>query len=210
MYAHVPIRRGSEFFIGDQSVAEYIEVVPAQVLGVVAGLVPFVQNDEVTRITMATQQMSQAVPLIMPKRPIIGTGIEGEVARNTDALILAEEDGVVDYADAEKVIVKYAGKSKNYEYLTKKFIQTNSGTSYNQIVKVVTGQKIKKGDILVEGPAVDEGEIAIGTNMKVAYMIYEGLEYEDGIIISDRIVKEDVLTSIHILDYVVSVQETKL
>ena len=207
---HVPIRRGSEFFLGDVSVAEYIEVVPAQVLGVIAGLVPFVQNDEVTRITMATQQMSQAVPLVMPERPIIGTGIEAEVARNTNALILAEDDGVVEYADAEKVIVKYSGKSKKSEYLTKKFIQTNSGTSYNQTVKVVTGQKIKKDDILVEGPAVDNGEIAIGTNMKVAYMIYEGLEYEDGIIISDRIVKEDVLTSIHIQDYVVSVQETKL
>jgi len=159
---------------------------------------------------MATQQMSQAVPLVKPQRPIIGTGIEAEVARNTDALIIAEDNGVVDYADAEKVIVKYSDKNRKTEYKTKKFIQTNSGTSYNQVVKVLTGQKIKKGDILIEGPAVDEGEIAIGTNMKVAYMIYEGLEYEDGIIISDRIVKEDVLTSIHIQDYVVSVQETKL
>jgi len=207
---HVPIRKGGEFFLGDRATAEYIEVVPAQVLGVVAGLVPFVQNDEVTRITMATQQMSQAVPLVKPQRPIIGTGIEAEVARNTDALIIAEDNGVVDYADAEKVIVKYSDKNRKTEYKTKKFIQTNSGTSYNQVVKVLTGQKIKKGDILIEGPAVDEGEIAIGTNMKVAYMIYEGLEYEDGIIISDRIVKEDVLTSIHIQDYVVSVQETKL
>lgn len=208
--AQVPIRKGGEFFLGDRAMAEYIEVVPAQVLGVVAGLVPFVQNDEVTRITMATQQMSQAVPLVKPQRPIIGTGIEAEVARNTDALIIAEDNGVVDYADAEKVIVKYSDKNRKTEYKTKKFIQTNSGTSYNQVVKVLTGQKIKKGDILIEGPAVDEGEIAIGTNMKIAYMTFEGLEYEDGIIISDRIVKEDVLTSIHIQDYVVSVQETKL
>lgn len=206
----IPIRRGAEFFLDQPSEADYIEVVPAQILGVIAGLIPFVQNDEVTRITMATQQMSQAVPLIKPRRPIVGTGIEAEVAKNTDAVILAEENGVVDYADAEKVIVKYSGKGRKTEYSTKKFIQTNSGTSYNQIVKVETGQKLKKGDILVEGPAVDDGEIAIGTNMKVAYMIYEGLEYEDGIIISDRIVKEDVLTSIHIQDYVVSVQETKL
>ena len=150
------------------------------------------------------------MPLVKPERPIIGTGIEAEVARNTDALIIAEGNGIVDYADAEKVVVKYSDKNRKTEYKTKKFIQTNSGTSYNQIVKVLTGQKIKKGDILIEGPAVDEGEIAIGTNMKVAYMIYEGLEYEDGIVISDRIVKEDILTSIHIQDYVVSVQETKL
>ena len=206
----VPIRRGHEFFLGDVSTAEYIEVVPAQVLGVIAGLVPFVQNDEVTRITMATQQMSQAVPLIKPERPVVGTGIEEEVARNTDALILAENDGVVDYADADKVVVKYVDKNRKMEYRPKKFVQTNSGTNYNQVVKVTTGQKIKKGDILVEGPAVNEGEIAIGTNMKVAYMIYEGLEYEDGIVISDRIVKEDILTSIHIQDYSTSVQETKL
>ncbi len=208
--SQVPIRKGGEFYLGDRASAEYIEVVPAQVLGVVAGLVPFVQNDEVTRITMATQQMSQAVPLVKPQRPIIGTGIEAEVARNTDALILAEGNGVVEYADAEKVIVKYSDKTKKTEYKTKKFIQNNSGTSYNQIVRVLSGQKVKKDDIIIEGPAVDEGEIAIGTNMKVAYMIYEGLEYEDGIIISDRIVREDVLTSIHIQDYVVSVQETKL
>jgi DNA-directed RNA polymerase subunit beta len=206
----VPIRRGHEFFLGDVSTAEYIEVVPAQVLGVIAGLVPFVQNDEVTRITMATQQMSQAVPLIKPERPVVGTGIEEEVARNTDALILAENDGVVDYADADKVGVKYGDKNRKMEYRPKKFVQTNSGTNYNQVVKVTTGQKIKKGDILVEGPAVSEGEIAIGTNMKVAYMIYKGLEYEDGIVISDRIVKEDILTSIHIQDYSTSVQETKL
>jgi len=206
----VPIRRGHEFFLGDVSTAEYIEVVPAQVLGVIAGLVPFVQNDEVTRITMATQQMSQAVPLIKPERPVVGTGIEEEVARNTDALILAENDGVVDYADADKVVVKYVDKNRKTEYRPKKFVQTNSGTNYNQVVKVTTGQKIKKGDILVEGPAVSEGEIAIGTNMKVAYMIYKGLEYEDGIVISDRIVKEDILTSIHIQDYSTSVQETKL
>jgi DNA-directed RNA polymerase subunit beta len=208
--SQVPMRRGHEFFLGDVSTAEYIEVVPAQVLGVIAGLVPFVQNNEVTRITMATQQMSQAVPWIKPQRPIVGTGIEAEVARNTNALILAEGNGLVEYADADKVVVKYADKNRKTEYRTKKFIQTNNETNYNQIVKVTTGQRVKKGDILVEGPAVDEGEIAIGTNMKVAYMIYEGLEYEDGIVISDRIVKEDVLTSIHIQDYSVSVQETKL
>jgi len=208
--SQVPMRRGHEFFLGDVSTAEYIEVVPAQVLGVIAGLVPFVQNNEVTRITMATQQMSQAVPLVKPQRPIVGTGIEAEVARNTNALILAEGNGLVEYADADKVVVKYADKNRKTEYRTKKFIQTNNETNYNQIVKVTTGQRVKKGDILVEGPAVDEGEIAIGTNMKVAYMIYEGLEYEDGIVISDRIVKEDVLTSIHIQDYSVSVQETKL
>ena len=209
---HIPLRKGVEFFLGDSSAAEYIEVVPRQVLGIIAGLVPFVQNNEVTRITMGTQQMSQAVPLVNAQKPIVGTGIESDVAMNTDAVIYAEEDGVVDYADAQKVIIKYSkgGGSNKAEYEVGKFIQSNSDTCYNQKVKVETGQKVKKGDVLAEGPSVDDGELAIGTNMRIAYMIYRGLEYEDGIIVSDRIVKEDVLTSIHISDHPIKVQETKL
>jgi len=208
--SQVPLRKGAEFIFGDVTLADYIEVVPAQVLGVIAGLVPFVQNNEVTRITMGTQQMSQAVPLIKPERPIVGTGIEEEVARNTNALIRAEGNGAVDYADAERVVVKYTGKPRKVEYRAKKFIQTNSETCYNQYVRVVAGQKVKTGDTLIEGPSIDEGEIAIGTNIKVAYMIYRGLEFEDGVVISDRLVKDDVLTSIHISDHVTQLQETKL
>ncbi len=208
--SQVPLRKGGEFILGDVALAEYIEVVPAQVLGVVAGLVPFVQNNDVVRITMGTQQMSQAVPLIRPQRPIVGTGIEGEVARNTNALTTAEDNGTIEYADADKVVVKYNGKNRKTEYKAKKFLQTNSETCYNQYVRVVSGQKVKKGETLIEGPSIDNGEIAIGTNIKVAYMIYRGLEFEDGVIISDRLVKEDVLTSIHISDHVTQIQETKL
>ncbi|KKT27685.1 MAG: DNA-directed RNA polymerase subunit beta [candidate division WWE3 bacterium GW2011_GWA1_43_94] len=208
----VPLRKGGNFFLGDVALAEYIEVVPRQVVGVAAGLIPFLQNNDIARALMGTQQMSQAVPLVKPETPIIGTGIEGEIARNTNALILADEDGVVEYADARKVIVKYGrgGKGSKVEYTAAKFEQTNSDTCFNQYVVVETGQKVKEGDVLVEGPAVNNGELSIGTNMKVAYMIYEGLEFEDGIVISDRLVKEDVLTSIHVSDYQTSVQETKL
>ncbi|HBY10147.1 DNA-directed RNA polymerase subunit beta [candidate division WWE3 bacterium RIFOXYC2_FULL_42_13] len=208
----VPLRKGGNFFLGDVALAEYIEVVPRQVVGVAAGLIPFLQNNDIARALMGTQQMSQAVPLIRPETPIIGTGIEGEIARNTNALILADGDGVVEFADARKVIVKYGhgGKGSKVEYTAAKFEQTNSDTCFNQYVVVETGQKVKEGDVLVEGPAVNNGELSIGTNMKVAYMIYEGLEFEDGIVISDRLVKEDVLTSIHVSDYQTSVQETKL
>ena len=207
----VPMRKGRSFFLGEVGLAEYIEVVPRQVVGIAAGLIPFLQNNDIARALMGTQQMSQAVPLIKPERPIIGTGIEADIAQNTDAVILAEGKGEVIYADASKVIVTYSeGKKTKVEYKAQKFIQTNSDTCFNQKVRVITGQKVNKGDVLVEGPAVDDGELAIGTNMKVAYMIYMGLEFEDGIVISDRLVREDVLTSIHISDYETSVQETKL
>lgn len=208
----VPLRKAGNFFLGDVDLAEYIEVVPRQVVGVAAGLIPFLQNNDIARALMGTQQMSQAVPLIKPETPIVGTGIEREIAHNTNALIMAEEDGVVDFADAHRVVVKYGGggKKSKVEYKAAKFEQTNSDTCFNQYVVVKTGQKVKKGDVLVEGPAVNDGELAIGTNMKAAYMIYEGLEFEDGVVISDRLVKEDVLTSIHISDYQTSVQETKL
>ncbi len=205
----VPVRKAGSFFLGDPSVAEYMEVVPRQVVGIAAGLIPFLQNNDIARALMGTQQMSQAVPLVKPQRPLVGTGIENDIARNTNALISAEEDGEIDFADATKVVVKYGPKNK-VEYRAAKFQQTNSDTCFNQYVRVKTGQKVKKGDVLIEGPAVNDGELAIGTNMKVAYMIYRGLEFEDGIVISDRLVKDDVLTSIHISDYTTSVQETKL
>jgi DNA-directed RNA polymerase subunit beta len=209
--AQVPLRKGGNFFLGEVGLAEYIEVVPRQVVGIAAGLIPFLQNNDIARALMGTQQMSQAVPLIKPERPIIGTGIEADIAQNTDAVILAENKGEVIYADASKVIVSYDnGKKNKVEYTAQKFIQTNSDTCFNQTVRVSTGQTIDKGDVLIEGPAVDAGELAIGTNMKVAYMIYMGLEFEDGVVISDRLVREDVLTSIHISDYDTSVQETKL
>ncbi len=207
----IPLRRGDQFFIGDASQAQYIEVVPRQVVGISAGLIPFLQNDDIARALMGTQQMTQAVPLVRPERPIVGTGIEADIAQNAEAVILAEHDGEIEFADAEKVVIKYGkDKKSKVEYKTMKFHQSNADTCYNQVIRVTTGQKIKKGDVILEGPSADRGEIAIGTNVTVAYMIYEGLEYEDGIVISDRLVKEDKLTSIHISDYDLSVLETKL
>ncbi len=211
--SQVPLRRSGEFFLGDVALAEYIEVVPRQVVGISAGMIPFLQNDDVSRALMGTQQMNQAVPLIKHERPYVGTGIEHELAQNTDALIEAEDDGVVEFADGIKVIVKYGTDSKKankVEYKCGKFIQTNMKTCFNQVVKVTTGQEVKKGDVLIEGPSVVDGDLSIGTNLKVAYMMFKSLEFEDGIVISDRIVREDLLSSIHISNYTLSVVETKL
>ncbi len=205
----VPLRKAGSFTFGNVSQAEYMELIPMQVVGISAGLIPFLSNDDVNRALVATQQMSQAVPLVKAETPIVGTGIEEIVAENTGAIIKAEEDGKVFYSDSEKVLVDYAKKGR-VEYKTQKFVKSNHDTCINQRVKVVTGQVLKKGDILFEGPSIVDGELAIGTNLLTAYMIWEGYEYEDGIVISDRLVKEDVLTSIHVSDHTVQVLETKL
>jgi len=209
----VPLRKGGDPVLGNVNLAQYIEVVPGQILGVTAALIPFIQNDDVARTLMGTQQMTQSVPLIKNERPFVGTGLERQISRNTGALIEAEEKGVVEYADAERVLVKYkkgSQRGRKVEYKALKFVQTNNRTCFNQKVKVVSGQKIKKGDILIEGPSIVDGDISLGTNLKVAYMMYKSLEFEDGVVLSDRIVRDDLLTSIHIFNYTLSVVETKL
>ncbi len=206
----VPLRKADMFTLGDLSNASYMEVVPRQIIGIDAGLIPFLANDEVSRALMGTQQMSQSVPLVKPEAPLVGTGIEAAIAENSHAVTLAENDGEVVYADAAKVVVKYHGEKINREYFPTKFQKSNLYTCFNQLVTVETGQKVKKGQALFEGPAVQNGELAIGTNVKVAYMIMHGYEFEDGIILSDRLVREDILTSIHITDHTITVLETKL
>ena len=206
----IPLRMGGNFILGDVSHAQYMELVPRQIVGISAGLIPFLSNDDISRALMGTQQMSQAVPLVKAETPIVGTDIEIEISKNANAVVFAEDNGTVLFADASKVIVNYGGRRNKIEYTPTKFTKSNLDTCYNQTVRVSTGQKINKGDILIEGPGVQKGELAIGTNVIVGYMIWEGYEYEDGIIISDRLVKEDVLTSIHVSDYTMSVLETKL
>lgn len=205
----IPLRKAGNFILGEPTLAEYIEVLPSQIVGISAGLIPFLQNNDVARALMGTQQMSQSVPLIKPESPIVGTGIEGEIALNSDAVVIAEDSGEITYADANKVEVKYKKEGKA-TYLARKFQQSNTKTCFNQYVRVNIGDKVKKGDVLIEGPSTETGELAIGTNVKVAYMIWEGYEFEDGIVISDRLVKDDVLTSIHISDHSIPILETKL
>lgn len=206
----VPLRKKGQFILGDRSLGDYIDVDSAQVLGISAGLIPFVQSDDIARALVASSQMSQAVPLIKPEAPIVATGIEGEIAKNTGWVVYAENNGVVEYADAKKVIVKYEGEKELKTYNVTKFKKSNQETNYNQVVRVSNGQKIKKGDVLFEGPSIVNGEISIGANIRTAYMVWNGYEFEDGIVISDRLVKEDLLTSIHIEIHKCEVLETKL
>ena len=207
--SQVPLRKAGNFILGDPALAQYIEVIPSQIVGISAGLIPFLQNNDVARALMGTQQMSQSVPLIKPEAPIVGTGIEKEIALNSNAVTVAEDSGEITYADANRVEVKY-NKAGKATYKAIKFQQSNTKTCFNQYVRVTVGDKVKKGDVLIEGPSAEDGDIAIGTNVKVAYMIWEGYEFEDGIVISDRLVKDDILTSIHISDHAIPVLETKL
>jgi DNA-directed RNA polymerase subunit beta len=204
----VPTRRGVHFFNGFRSDADYIEIAPHQILGVSTALIPFIANDDVARALITAQQSSQAVPLVRSEEPIVGTGIEGYIADSADLTIRAEYDGVIEYSDASKIIFN-TDKGK-VEYKLLNFTQSNNDSCYSQSTVVKTGTKIKKGDLLAEGPSCKNGELALGVNLRVAFMSYEGFNYEDAFIISDRAVKEDLLSSINISDYTVQVMETKL
>lgn len=206
----IPLRKKGQFILGDVTLADFIDVDSAQVIGITAGLIPFIQSDDVSRTLMASSQLNQAVPLIKPEAPLVGTGIEEDIAKNSEWIQLATKDGVVEYTDSTKVVVKYNGDKELTTYYPTKFRKSNQNTNYNQVVRVNTGQKITAGTILFEGPAITGGELAIGTNVRAAYMIWGGFEFEDGIVISDRLVKEDILTSIKIEIKECEVVETKL
>ena len=188
---------------------DYIDINPGQIGGIGFSLLPFSFNDDPTRTLMASNMQRQAVPLVNPKSPIVGTGYEKKVAEASKRCVIAETDGIVTYADSEKVIIKYKG-SKEQEFEVEKFVRTNQNTSFSQLVRVNTGDKFKKDEVLIDGPAIENGELAIGRNVTAAFMVYEGFNYEDGIIISERLIKDDVFTSVHIKEYIQDIRETKL
>jgi DNA-directed RNA polymerase subunit beta len=179
-----------------------------QIIGSSAGLIPFIEKNYVYRSLMGSNQQRQAVPLINPASPIVGTGMEGAVARNSGQVVLAEADGEITTANADKVTVKYKEGAVTYEPMH--YVRSNEGTSINQRVVVQTGDHVKKGDILIEGMSVADGELALGKDLVVAFMPWSGYNFEDAIIISRKLVEDDTLTSVHIVDYMTEVRETKL
>ena len=204
----VPARYKGEFIEVPVSQIQFIDVSPRQVVGLSACLIPFLQNDDASRALMGTHMQCQAVPLIKGESPLVGTGMEAMIAKGAGRSIVAEEDGEVKYVDSEQLIIKTKGKEQKISL--QKFKRTNKDTSFSQSPNVSNGDKFKKGTILVDGPSMVNGEIAFGQNLKVAYMAYEGLGYEDAIVISERILKEDLLTSLVIEEYKVDVVNTKL
>ncbi|KUG26671.1 dna-directed rna polymerase beta subunit [hydrocarbon metagenome] len=199
----------------------YMDVTPSQIVSVAAALIPFLEHDDANRALMGSNMQRQAVPLLTPSAPIVGTGMEWKAARDSRNLIIAEDDGVVEYVDSKKVIVKYKVDEKSYEALTNfdderrveydliKFSGTNQETCFNQKPIVKTGQAINKGDVIADGPATENGELALGKNVAVAFMPWRGYNFEDAIVLSERLVAEDVYTSIHIEEFELQVRETK-
>jgi DNA-directed RNA polymerase subunit beta len=179
-----------------------------QIIGSIAGLVPFVERDRVDRALVGSNQQKQAVPLVNPKAPIVGTGLEGAAAANSGQVVYAEEDGTVTKATADEVIVDY-GKHKS-TYRAMHYVRSNEGTSINQRVVVSSGDKVKRGDALIEGMSIEGGELALGRDLVVAFMPWNGYNFEDAMVISRKLVEDDKLTSIHIVDYMTEVRETKL
>ena len=188
---------------------QYMDVSPRQMFSVSTSLIPFLEHDDANRALMGSNMQRQAVPLIQPESPYVGTGLEGKVARDSGMVVIATEAGTIKSVDASHIILE-TEKGKEYEYKLLKFARSNAFTCLNQRVLVGKGEKVKKGQTLADGPSTQDGEIALGKNLVVAYMSYEGCNFQEAIVISERLVKEDVFSSIHIEDYSTDVRETKL
>lgn len=225
----VPVRYNGEFLETPATQVEYIDTVSRQVVGTSASLIPFLAHDEANRALMGTHMQCQAVPLVEPESPIVGTGMEQAVAEATGRVIRAHAAGKMKFVDARELILeiktsdaKKIAQEKNklpesvklqdktLTYKISKFYRTSQSTSYSQRPLVSVGDRVKKDQIIIDGPAADKGELALGRNLLIAYTPFEGLGYEDAIVISDRLVKEDVLTSVHINEYEAQVMDTKL
>ena len=187
----------------------HMDAAPQQIVGISAGLIPFLERNYVYRSLMGANQQRQAVPLVRPESPIVGTGLEGPTAKNSGQVIVAEEDGEVVSATADEVVIKYAKAGKK-TYSPYHFVRSNDGTSMNQKVRVSVGDKVKKDQPIIEGMSIADGELALGHDAMVAFMQWDGYNFEDAIVISQRLVEDDSLTSIHIVDYDIEVRETKL
>ena len=211
----VSCRKGLNFILSRRENIDYIDVSPKQLVSVAASLIPFLENDDANRALMGSNMMRQAVPLLKPESPLVGTGIEGDVALDSGVTIVANRNGVVDKIDGKRIVVK-ATEEKNLSksgvdiYNLLKFQRSNQNTCINQKPLVKVGDVIKKGDIIADGPATKLGELALGKNVTVAFMPWQGYNFEDSILISERCVTDDVFTSIHIEEHELMARDTKL
>ncbi len=214
----VRCRKGGDFPLERREKIHYMDITPNQIISPAASLIPFLEHDDANRALMGSNMQRQAVPLLRPEAPIVGTGLEGRIARDSRALVVAEGKGVVEYVDANRIVVRYneaPGETdvafeepvKTYELI--KFRRTNQDTSITQKPLVKAGQKVKKGDLLADGCSTDKGELALGKNVLVAFMPWKGYNFEDAIVISERVVRDDIYTSIHIEEFDHQVRDTK-
>ena len=212
-------RESGDFPILEKADVQYMDVAPNQIVGLSASLIPFLEHDDANRALMGSNMQRQAVPLVRPQVPIVGTGLEAMAARDARIQIMAEGNGVVEYVDANQIHVRYNRNTEqqmvSFEedlkiYKLTKFIKTNQSTCINLKPCVRKGQQVKEGDFLTEGYATKDGELALGRNLKVAFMPWKGYNFEDAIVINEKVVKEDLFTSIHIEEFELEVRDTKL
>jgi len=215
----IKCREQGEFPVLTPTEIEFMDVAPNQIVGVSASMIPFLENDDANRALMGSNMQRQAVPLVRPSSPIVGTGLEGKVARDSRMLINAEGDGEVEYVDAVEVKVRYDRSDDDQlvsfedslkSYKLTKFLRTNQGTCINLRPIVRKGDRVTKGQILCDGYATEKGELALGQNLKVAFMPWKGYNFEDAIVISEKVVREDIFTSLHIEHFELEVRDTKL
>ena len=219
--SHVRARQSGDYVMVPPDEVEMIDVAPNQIVSAAAALIPFLEHDDANRALMGSNMQRQAAPLLRPETPLVGTGLEGKVARDSRSLILAEGNGVIEYVDSSKIVVRYddnlspTEKLISFEdtttksYTLVKFFRTNQDTCINQRPIVTEGQRVKAGDVLADGASTDHGELALGRNLLVAFMPWRGYNFEDAIIISERLVAEDIYTSIHIEEFTSQVRDTK-
>jgi DNA-directed RNA polymerase subunit beta len=214
----VKARLEGDFPIVKPEELQYMDVAPNQIASIAASLIPFLEHDDANRALMGSNMMRQAVPLMRPNSPIVGTGVEAPVARDSRVLLRSERDGVVEFVDANEIHIRHnmdendllvSFESDLRVYNLTKFARTNQGTCMNLKPLVAKGEKVEAGQILVEGYSTQKGELALGQNMKVAFMPWQGYNFEDAIVISERVVREDVFTSLHVDEYVLEVRDTK-
>lgn len=214
----VKCRQDADYPVVPPSQVELMDVSPQQIASIAASLIPFLEHDDAHRALMGSNMMRQAVPLIRSEAPIVGTGIEKQVCEDSRTMITAEGDGVIEYVDADVIRIAYertedeefvSFESNVKEYRIPKFRRTNQNMTIDLRPICNKGQKVQKGDILTEGYATENGELALGRNLLVAYMPWKGYNYEDAIVLNERMVREDILTSVHVDEYSLEVRETK-
>ena len=209
IHDRIRVRYREEITVVDKDKVDFVDVSPKQLVSVAAAMIPFLEHDDVKRSLMGSNMQRQAVPLLIPEAPIVGTGIEYRAARDSGITVIAKNDGVVEKVTGEEIIIKT--KNGNLDkYKLSKFKRTNGGTCINQRPFVVKGEKVKAGETIADGPSTKDGEMALGKNVLIAFSTWEGYNYEDAVLISERLVKEDVYTSIHIEEYDCECRDTKL
>ena len=204
----VPVRFAKDNLIVPKEKVDYIDVSPSQIVSVTTSMIPFMEHDDANRTLMGANMQRQAVPLMITEAPIVGTGVEAAIARDSGCSVVCDIDGVVEYVDAKKIIVRGLEEKRTYELIS--YQRSNNETCYNQRPIVHKGEKVHKGEIIADGPSTDQGEIALGKNLVVAFMTYNGYNYEDAVILNERIVRDDVLTSVHIEMKEIECRDTKL